>query len=49
MMNDELIKGIFMGMLLAAFLMLIAPKPTHCTIEVQRGQVTTVTFGRVYD
>lgn len=46
---DDYIKGIFMGMLLAALLMLIAPKPLKCTVEVQRGQVYVVTVGKVYD
>lgn len=42
---DEYIKGIFCGVLLACYFMLVASKPEACTIEVRKGNVTTVTIG----
>ena len=45
---DEYIKGIFTGLLLACFFMLVAPKPMHCAVEMQRERVTIVTVG-TYD
>lgn len=49
MRYDEWIKGIFTGMLLASFFMLVAPKQAKCEVQVERGRETHVYVGSYVD
>jgi len=42
---DSLVLGAFIGFLLSCFVMLVAPKPQSCAIEVKQGKITTVYVG----
>lgn len=42
---DNYIKGIFAGLLMSCFFMLVAPKQMKCKIEMTKGNATYVYVG----
>lgn len=44
-MNDEYIKGAFLGALVVCLLMLNFPKERTCAVTITRGNISHVTVG----